>query len=114
MIDVNSLIYATLNTIGLPVLLENFLDSTTPIPCITYLEYSNRDTFTGNTLEYSELITMVKIWSTDMKILMDNAKLVDTKMKVLGFKRDFGSPLFKDGIGQYILRYKGTGYDKLS
>jgi len=112
MIDINPLIVEALNEIGLPVLLENFLDSTTPLPCITYIEYSNRDTLTGTTLEYSEIITMVKVWSNSMKMLIDNASKIDTKMKAIGFKRDYGSPLFRDGIGQYILRYKSTGLQR--
>jgi len=112
MLDINPLLVETLNEVGLPVLLENFLDSTTPLPCITYIEYGNKDTLTGNTIEYSELITMIKVWGTDLVVLISNAILIDEKMKLLGFKRDFGSPLFKDGIGQYILRYKATGYQR--
>lgn len=109
MIDINPLIISTLNEIGIPVMLENFLEPTTPLPVITHIEYSNKDTLIGDTLEYSEIIIMIKVWSKDLIVLMDNAKKIDVKIKALGFKRDFGSPLFKDGIGQYILRYKGTG-----
>ena len=109
MLDMSPLIVTELKKIGLPVMLESFISATTTFPCISYMEYSNRDTLTGDTLEYSEIITMVKVWSADLKILMDNAKLIDVKMKSLGYKRDFGSPLFSDGIGQYILRYKGLG-----
>ena len=111
MLDVNPLIVSTLKTILEPCILEEFLDDTTTLPCITYMEYSNRDTITGDTLEYSELITMVKVWDASLEVLMKNAKLIDVKMKELGFKRDFGSPLFRDGIGQYILRYKGLGLE---
>ena len=48
-----------------------------------------------------------------MSILMSNAILIDKKMKALGFKKDFGSPLFGVGTGQYILRYKGTAKDEI-
>jgi len=109
MIDVNPLIISTLNTIGLPVLLETKFDADSPIPCITAIEFSNKDTLTGDTLEYSEIIIMIKVWSDDMAVLMSNSMLIDTKIKALGFKRDFGSTLFGTGTGQYILRYKGTG-----
>lgn len=112
MIDINPLIVATLNTIGLPVTLEKFIESM-PIPCITYTEYSNVDTLVGDTIEYSEIITMVKVWSDDMSVLMSNAILIDKKMKALGYKKDFGSPLFGVGTGQYILRYKATGKDEI-
>ena len=108
MLDVNPLIVTELKKIGLPVLLESFIENA-PIPCITYMEYSNRDTLVGDTLEYSEIITMVKVWSDSMNILMSNAILIDEKMKALGYKKDFGSPLFGAGTGQYILRYKGLG-----
>jgi len=112
MIDVNPLVYATLKTVGLPVMLEKFID-TAPIPCITYVEYSNIDTLVGDTIEYSEIITMVKVWSDSMSVLMPNAILIDKKMKALGYKKDFGSPLFGVGTGQYILRYKGTAKDEI-
>ena len=112
MIDINPLVVATLNTIGLPVTLEKFIESM-PIPCITYTEYSNVDTLVGDTIEYSEIITMVKVWSDDMSVLMSNAILIDKKMKALGYKKDFGSPLFGVGTGQYILRYKATGKDEI-
>ena len=111
MLDMNPLIVTELKKIGLPVISENFISPTTIFPVISYIEYSNRDTLTGDTLEYSELITMVKVWDKSLKVLMDNSKLVDAKMKALGFKRDFGSPLFADGMGSYILRYKGLGLE---
>jgi len=113
MIDINELVVTTLNTIGLPVMNENFISATTNLPVITYLEYSNRDYVVGDTMEYSELIQMIKVWSTDLGELMNNAILIDAKMRPLGFKRDFGSPLFSDGIGQYILRYKATGFNQI-
>ena len=111
MIDMNPTIVTELKKIGLPVIAENFISPATIFPCISYMEYSNRDTLTGNTLEYSELITIVKVWDKSLKVLMDNSKLIDIKMKVLGYKRDFGSLLFSDGIGSYILRYKGLGFE---
>jgi len=108
MYDVNPLVYSALKTIGLPVLPETTFNSTSPIPCVTYVEFSNIDTIVGDTLEYSEIITMVKVWSNDLSVLMANAKLIDVKIKALGYIRDFGSPLFGVGTGQYILRYKAT------
>ena len=110
MLDVNPLIVTELKKIGLPVLLESFIENA-PIPCITYMEYSNRDTLVGDTLEYSEIITMVKVWSDSMSVLMFNAIQIDITMKALGYKRDFGAPLFSGGMGQYILRYKGLGFE---
>ena len=113
MLDVNPLVYSALKTIGLPVLPETTFDSTTPMPCITYVEYSNLDTLVGDTLNYSEIITMVKVWSDDLNVLMENAKLIDTKIKTLGYKRDFGAPLFGKGTGQYILRYKSNAVENI-
>ena len=112
MLNVIPLVVSTLNEIGLPVLLEKFIE-TAPIPCITYTEYSNRDTLTGDTLEYSEIITMVKVWSDSMGERISNAILIDKKMKSLGYKKDFGGDLTGVGTGQYILRYKATGKDKI-
>ena len=108
MLDVNPLIVTELEKIGLPVLLENFIVNA-PIPCITYMEYGNRDTLVGDTLEYSEIITTVKVWSDSMSVLMSNAILIDERMKGLGYKKEFGSPMFGTGTGQYLLRYKCLG-----
>jgi hypothetical protein len=41
MIDVNKIIVSKLNEIGLKVYLEDFLDSQSEIPCISYREYNN-------------------------------------------------------------------------
>ena len=112
MIDINPLVVATLKTIGLPVTLEKFV-ATMPIPCISYTEYSNRDTLVGNTIEYSEIITMVKVWSDSLGVRMSNAILIDKKMKLLGYKKDFGGDLTGVGTGQYILRYKGIAKDEI-
>ena len=111
MLDVNVALVTELKKIGLPVMLENFIATTTVFPCISYVEYSNRDTLTGNTIEYSEIITMVKVWDDSLSVLMTNALLIDARMKALGYKRDFGSSLFSGGMGQYVLRYKGLGLE---
>ena len=111
MLDVNVALVTELNKIGLPVMLENFISTTTGFPCISYIETGNRDTLAGDTIEYSEIITTIKVWDTSMKVLIDNSKSIDIRMKSLGYKRDFGAPLFSGGMGQYILRYKGLGFE---
>jgi hypothetical protein len=113
MINVNKEVYTELQAINenIKVFPENFINSSTILPCITYLEYSNLDTLTGDSMEYSEVIILVKVWSKDYNELMVNALLIDAKMKPIGYDREFGSILFNDGVGQYILRYKGLGFN---
>lgn len=110
MIDVNPTIVAKLKTIGLPVYYEMFIDTSTVLPCITYIETLNTDYLVGNTIEYSNLVYQIKVWTKDLKVATANAILIDSKMKELGFIRDFSNQLVIDGLIQYILRYKSIGF----
>lgn len=110
MIDYKPTVVTALKTIGLPVYYEMFVDSSTPIPCITYIETSNTDSLVGDTLEYSNLVIQVKVWAEDVKTLETNAILIDSKMKELGFRREFGTQLFVKQLGQYVLRYRAIGF----
>lgn len=112
MIDINPSVVTALKTVGLPVYYELFVDSSTIVPCITYLESLNSDAIVGDTIEYSNIVMQVKVWAKDVRTLKTNAILIDEKMKALGFTREFGSELFIGDLGQYIMRFKATGYKK--
>lgn len=60
MLDVKPQLVTALNKI-LPTYYELFVDSKTPLPCITYLEAGNSDNLTGDTLGYSDITFNVKI-----------------------------------------------------
>lgn len=96
----------------IPVFYESFIDSSTPVPCITYLQTVNSDYIVGDTITYSDLSFQIKVWSKSVAEIETIGQLIDTKMKSLGFTREFANQVFLEGLGQYILRYAALGYEK--
>ena len=86
MVNVHKQIMSTLNTI-LPTYYELFCDSTTAVPCITYMESSNYAIDEGETLGYSRVGFTVKVWDTNIAHAQTIAESVDSKLRKLGFKR---------------------------
>lgn len=106
MIDANKIIVSRLNEIGLKVYLEDFLDSATPIPCLSYREYDNAAYKEGDTIGYSTLTYHIKVWGKSMQDLTKYSTEVDKIMRSLGFERINKAPdLWLDGIGQRDLKY---------
>lgn len=60
MIDYKERLVAALAPIG-TVHYENFTNSATTIPCITYMETQNLDLYNGDTLDYSILEYTIKV-----------------------------------------------------
>ena len=61
MIDYKPTLKSNLETLGLPVYYELFVNGSTPTPCITYIEAGNYADLEGDTLLYRgsrELLTM--------------------------------------------------------
>ena len=66
MIDYHKEIVATLEKI-LPTHYEMQLTSGSSLPCISYMELSNVDNSTGDTLGYSTLSFQVKVWAHSLQ-----------------------------------------------
>ena len=88
MTDIIPTVVSNLTTdTGLPVLYELFLDSTDPIPCISYQIYNSYDESVGDTLSYSILQLMVKLWVDITDDDLDDYKLlIDKSMKEMKFR----------------------------
>lgn len=86
MIDYHSNLVSTLEGI-LPTHYEMVLTSKTTTPCISYLELSNVDTVTGNTLGYSRIQYQIKVWSNRIQDLQQYALEIDRALRPLGWKR---------------------------
>lgn len=86
MINYHSSIVSTLESI-LPTHYEMVLTSNIKTPCISYLELSNVDTVTGDTLGYSRIQYQVKVWSNQIKDLQQYALEIDRALRPLGWKR---------------------------
>jgi hypothetical protein len=86
MVNYHTTLVSTLETI-LPTHYEMVLTSKTETPCITYLELSNVDTDTGDTLGYSRIQYQIKVWGNYIKDLQEYAQQVDKALRPLGWKR---------------------------
>ena len=107
MINYHTNLVSTLESI-LPTHYEMVLTSKTKTPCISYLELSNVDTLTGNTLGYSRIQYQVKVWSNNIKDLQEYSMAIDRALRPLGWKR-VGSQELQDRnstMAQKILTYE--------
>ena len=86
MVNAHSDLVSTLEGI-LPTHYEMVLTSKTTTPCISYMELSNVDTETGNTLGYSRIQYQVKVWSNKIKDLQEYALKIDAALRPLGWRR---------------------------
>lgn len=111
MIDVKKNIVAALRTSGLDVYFENFVNSATKLPCITYVEYDNSVLAQGDTLGYSTIIYHVKVWADNMNDLALYSAKVDDIMRKLGFTRRNTVELWLDGIGQRQMKYEAKAQE---
>lgn len=113
MIDTNKIIVSKLNEIGLKVYLEDFLDSQSDIPCISYREYNNIADKEGDQIGYSSITYHVKVWAKNMQDLTKYSCEVDAKMRELGFKRITMVPdLWLEGIGQRDMKFSNLALEE--
>ena len=110
MIDYHKELVAALNEI-LPTHYEMQLTSGSSLPCISYMELSNVDNSTGDTLGYSTISYQVKVWAHSLQELQNYARQIDTAMRGLGFARVGSAELFNN---QNTIMQKVLTYDALA
>lgn len=100
----------------LPTYNELALTSKTETPCISYMELSNVDTITGDTLGYSRVVYQVKVWSNSVADLQRYALLVDIVLRPLGFKRTAANELYdmQSTMKQKILTYEANALEEFN
>lgn len=87
MIDYKPTLKSNLETLGLPVYYELFVNGSTPTPCITYIEAGNYADLEGDTLLYSRLSYNIKLWGKRLGDLTPYLDKIDKVMRKQGFKR---------------------------
>lgn len=95
----------------LPTHYELFVKPNEKTPCITYRQYDDYDTQTGDTIEYTRLTYLIKVWSPRKKELEEYALKVHKSMQEQGFRRINTNEMFVDDMGQKIMLYEGTTYN---
>ena len=112
MIDYNKELVSALSTI-LPTHHELVLHSGLKTPCISYQELNNYATEEGDTLGYSNISFQIKVWGTDIALLMQYAREIDNKVRPLGFIRTSSGELYDraSSMIQKILTYEATALE---
>lgn len=107
MVDLHSALVSALTTV-LPTHYEMFLHKDTKTPCISYMELTNVDSDTGDTIGYSRISYQVKVWATDIATIQTYALQVDKVLRPLGFKRTSSAELHdnQSSMIQKVLTYE--------
>ena len=112
MINYHTELVAALEQV-LPVHYEMTLTSGTKTPCISYMELSNIDTVSGDTLGYSRIQYQVKVWGNDIEVLQRYALEIDKVLRPLGFKRISSGELYdnRTSMIQKILTFEAQALE---
>lgn len=86
MINYHEQFVSALKTV-LPTHHELLLHSGLETPCISYQESNNYVTEQGDTIDYSVINYIVKIWDNDIEVIQRYIVEIDRVLRNLGFKR---------------------------
>lgn len=97
----------------LPTHYEMVLTSKTTTPCISYLELSNVDAETGETIGYSRIQYQVKVWSNKIQDLQTYALEIDKTLRSLGWRRVGSQELYdrNSTMMQKVLTYEALALE---
>ena len=109
MINYHTTLVSALESI-LPTHYEMVLTSKTNTPCLSYLELSNVDVVTGDTLGYSRIQYQIKVWSNKIQDLQTYALEVDKALRPLGWRRVGSQELYdrNSTMMQKVLTYEAN------
>ena len=112
MIDYHTQLVSTLKTI-LPTHYELALHSGLSTPCISYKENNNYDTNIGDTLGYSSLSYIIKVWANEIGLIQKYTLEIDKKLKPLGWKRVSSGELYdnESTMIQKIMTYEALALE---
>lgn len=110
MIDVKKELIEMLEKVGVPIVYEMFVDSKTPIPCISYMMAYDSDSLKGDTLTYSDVSFLIKVYSKDLVELEDICNKVKTNLRDK-FTRTNGQEMIIDNILIKNYIFSGTAKD---
>lgn len=113
MIDYDTQLVAALSDI-LPTHYEMNLHRGLSTPCISYQEDDNYDKETGDTIGYSGIRYIVKVWGNDIATIKRYVVQIDKKLRPLGFKRMSSGELYDKNstMIQKILTYEATALEE--
>lgn len=83
MVDITPLVVEKLNQV-LPAQYGMFLDTSLPLPCISYIPIENRDEALGNYQGWSTITYKIRIWCNEVSNITHYMEQVDEKLAELG------------------------------
>ena len=97
----------------LPTHYEMALHQGLETPCISYMEGNNYDFLTGDTLGYSSLNYVIKVWGTNVGELQKYALEIDKALKPLGWKRVSSTELHdkNSAMVQKVMTYEALALE---
>lgn len=112
MINYDTNLVAALSNI-LPTYHEFQLTRGIATPCISYQEDDNYDKETGDTIGYSGIRYLVKVWGNDIAALKSYVLQIDKTLRPLGFKRVSTGELYdrNSTMIQKILTYEANALE---
>lgn len=113
MVDYHPELVSALNRV-LPTHHELKLTSGTKTPCISYMEITNRDDATGETVGYSRLAYQVKVWANKVEDIQKYAKQIDKVLRPLGWRRVSSGELYdkNSSMIQKIMTYEALALEQ--
>lgn len=113
MYDAHPEVVAALTTI-LPTYYELFLDDECEVPCISYQENFNGVIEEGDTLVYSDVQFIVKVWANSVEEIQHYAAQVSEVMRQLGFDRTNSLELANPNstMIQKVMTFAGMSWEK--
>lgn len=104
-------IVSELNKI-LPAYYELYCDSNTGLPCFTYIENLNEVLYQGDTLEYSNIGYIIKLWARDVADIDYYMQEADITMRKLGYIRKSANEIVVGNQICKIMNYTALGLEK--
>lgn len=84
------------------------------MPCITYQCYNNEEQQVGDNLIYSSVAYYVKLWGTDLAVLIPKMQLADAALKNIGYQRVSYNELAIDDYICLVAQYRGLAKEERS
>lgn len=111
MLDVKKELVTALTTI-LPTYYEYLLGDNITLPCITYVEKTNENLVSGDTLSYSTIGFTIKLYSYSLDEIATYSKAIDTKLFSMGYERVSSNEIVIDKQIVKIFNYEALGFEE--
>lgn len=111
MIDYNARLRTLLSQANIPVYYEAFKQKEAT-PCISYMEVNNSVYAIGDTLNYSNLSYMVKVWAETITEANAIANDINSILAASGFTRVSSQDMVDNNLMMKVMRFNAIGLEQ--